>query len=209
MKKSFLVLALAITLTSATLEPDTFTGEIQYKYSFTDLEGNDVTGTRAQELGMEQHYFVSDSAYKSYDESNNITQLYDSRNNIYYGFWKDKTSRQIDALYRSSQQFIITKLDKKEKILGYDCESIRVETDNASTLYYYSPKLRIDRKAFGKHNFGDWNSYLQATNGALSLKYVITYPKEGYVWTIIAQKVTPMKLSGRDFSYPQGYALKN
>lgn len=187
----------------------TFTGKIQYKYSFTDLQGNDITDKLGIKLGLEQHYFVNDSNYKSYDESNNIIQLYNGRTNTYYGFDNNKTARRIDGLYRSSQQYKITRLDKKEKILGYDCEGIQVETDNTSTIYYYTPELRIDSKGFSKHNFGDFNAYLEATGGALSLKYIITYPKEGYIWTVVAQKITPMKLAVKDFEYPQGYLLEN
>lgn len=194
---------------SAIPDSGKFTGMIKYKYSYTDLEGNNITNKLGPELGLEQHYFVSDSSYKSYDQANNIIQLYDGRTNTYYGFAKNKTSRRIDALYRSSQQYIITKLDKKEKILGYDCVAIQVVTDKTSTVYYYSPELRISTKGFAKHNFGDFKSYLDATRGALALKYVITYPKEGYIWTILAQKITPMKLGGKDFVYPEGYELQN
>lgn len=209
MKKSFLVLAFAITLTSSIPDSVRFTGMIKYKYSFTDLEGHDITDKLGPKLGLEQHYFVNDSNYKSYDQSNNIIQLYNGRTNTYYGFANDKTSRRIDALYRSSQQFKVTKLDKKENILGYDCVAIQVDTDNTSTVYYFSPDLRISTRGFAKHNFGDFNAYLEAAGGALSLKYVITYPKEGYTWTILAEKVTPMKLDVKDFEYPEGYVLQN
>ena len=209
MKKSLVVLALAITMTSAMPDVETFTGKIQYKYFFTDLQGNDITEKAASVLGREQHYFVNSSNYKSYDEANNITQLYDSRSNTYYGFWKDKSSYKIDALTRTSQQYTVTKLDKKETILGYKCNAIQVETDESTSIYYYSPLLRIDHKAFSKHNFGDWNRYLEATNGALSLKYVITNRKKGYIWTILAEKITKMQLKTEDFEFPKGYTLKN
>lgn len=154
-------------------------------------------------------YFVSDSNYKSHDESNNITQLYDSRTNTYFGIWKDKTAHRIDALTKTSQQYIITKLDKTETILGYKCIAIPVETDESTTVYYYSPLLRINPTAFSKHNFGDWNRYLEASNGALSFKYVITNHKKGYIWTVLATKITKMPLGARDFEFPEGYVLKN
>ncbi len=208
-KYLLLLLALACIFISAIPFSVPFTGKIQYRYTFTDLEGNDISGQMGPQHGFEQHYFVSDSNYKSYNELNNIIQLYNARTNTYYGFGKDKTARRIDAMYRSSQQYKITKLDKKEKILGYDCVAIQVETDNTSTIYYYSPEIRINPKGFAKHNFGDFNTYLEATGGALSLKYVITYPKEGFIWTVIAQKITPMKLGTNDFEYPEGYSLQN
>ncbi|WP_276349173.1 DUF4412 domain-containing protein [Daejeonella sp. JGW-45] len=209
MKKIILLLLLGIGTISATPDAATFTGKIQYRYSFTDLQGNDITDRAAPLLGREQHYFVSDSNYKSYDETNTITQLYNSRSNTYFGFWKDKTASRIDALTRTSQQYKVTRLNKKEKILGYDCVAIQVETDNTSTIYYYSPLLRIDYKAYAKHNFGEWNNYLETTRGALSLKYIITNPQKGYVWTVLAEKITAMKLNARAFEFPQGYELRN
>ncbi len=209
MKKYILLLVITSIFISARPDSGTFTGKIQYKYSFTDLQGNDITDKAASSMGREQHYFVNNTFYKSYDEENNITQLYDSRSNTYYGFWKDKTSNKIDALTRTSQEYTITKLGKKETILGYKCISIQVETDDATTIYYYSPSLRIDYKAFAKHNFGDWNRYLEATDGALSLKYIITNHKKGYIWTILAEKITKMPLRTEDFEFPKGYALRN
>ena len=209
MKKSLLVLAIAIALTSATTDKSVFTGKIEYSFSFSDLQGNDITNRMASILGREQHYFVIDGNYKSYDEGQNITQLYNGRTNTYYGFWKDKTAHQIDALTRTSQQYLIKKLDKKEKILGYDCIAIQVDTDESTSVYYYSPLLKIDPNAFLKHNFGDWNRYLEATSGALSLKYVITNHKKGYVWTVLANKITKMPLRTVDFEFPEGYVLKN
>jgi hypothetical protein len=209
MKKSLLVLAIAIALTSAKTDKSVFTGKIEYSFSFSDLQGNDITNRMASILGREQHYFVIDGNYKSYDEGQNITQLYNGRTNTYYGFWKDKTAHQIDALTRTSQQYLITKLDKKEKILGYDCIAIQVDTDESTSVYYYSPLLKIDPNAFLKHNFGDWNRYLEATSGALSLKYVITNHNKGYVWTVLANKITKMPLRMVDFEFPEGYVLKN
>ncbi len=209
MKKRFLVLAFAFALTAAVPDPGLFTGEILYKYSFEDLEGKDITAIKGAELGLAQRYLVSDSSYKSYNENGDIIQLYQARTNMYYGFWKDKTSLQIDALNRSSQQYTVTHLNKNEKILGYDCRAIEVVTDNTSTVYYYSPEFRINSKGFEKHNFGDFNAYLKATDGALALKYIITYPKEGFRWTIIAEKIVKKKLNTEDFQYPSNYRLKN
>lgn len=209
MKKFLLALAIANVLSSTTPDLPPFTGKIQYNYSFSDLQGNDITTMTTELHGREQHYFVNDRNYKSYDESNNITQLYNGLTNTYYGFWKDKTAHRIDALTRTSQQYIITRQNKTEMIQGYECSAIEVKTDESTTLYYYSPLLRINPNGFLKHNFGDWNRYLKATNGALSLKYVITNHKKGYVWTILAMEISRMNLKETDFKFPKGYMLKN
>lgn len=209
MKKIILLIFVVFSAVSAIPGPGGFTGQIHYTYSFTDLEGRDITEKAAAVMGREQYYFVTDSSYKSYNEENVITQLYNSSSNTYYGFWKDKTASRIDALTRTSQQYKVTKLGKTETILGYDCMAIQVETDNTTTVYYYSPLLRINYQAYQKHNFGEWRNYLEATNGALSLKYIITNPQKGYIWTVKAEKISPMKLSESGFIFPDGYKLRN
>jgi hypothetical protein len=42
------------------------------------------------------------------------------------------------------------------------------------TIYWYSPELRIKEDNFSKHSFGNWNAYLNATKGGLTLKYEMT-----------------------------------
>lgn len=209
MKKLLAILILTLVLTSFSSDRDTFVGKITFNYSFTDLKGNDITDKMALYLGREQHYFIDDFNYKSYDENNTWMQLYNSETNSYYFFNKDNTAKRFDGATQTSQKFIVTKLDKKEKIAGYDCESIQVETDNASTIYFFNKTIKTNPKNFSKHNFGEWNKYLQATDGALSLKYIITDHKNGYISTCVAIEVSKLKLTASDFEFPIDKQLKD
>jgi len=208
MKRLFLFTLLATLLCSLTGEPQYFTGKIVMKYDFKDTKGNDMTEKIAAFLGREQHYFIDSSNYKSMDENNNWMQLYNSSNNSFYMFTKDKSAQKLDGGTHTSQKAEVIKLDKKEKIAGYECSALQMETDDATTVYYYSPRLRVNPAAFAKHNYGDWNKYLEASGGALALKFVMTDHKNGYVWTSTAIGVIPMKLTAKDFEFPSDYKVR-
>ncbi|WP_339924490.1 DUF4412 domain-containing protein [uncultured Cyclobacterium sp.] len=209
MKKLFAITILTLVLTSFTSDKETFVGKILYKYSFTDLKGNDITDQLVPYFGREQHYFIDNWNYKAYDEKNSWMQLYNSETNSYYYFNKDNTAQKHDGSTQTSQKFTVTKLDKKEKIAGYDCESIQVETDNATTIYYFNKTIKTDRKNFIEHEFGEWNKYLEATEGALSLKFVMTDHKNGFIWTSVATEVSKQKLTSSDFVFPADIKLKD
>ena len=159
-------------------------------------------------FGREQHYFIGRESYKAFDESSNWVQLYNSKTNTYYYFNKDKSVQKIDGLTKTSQKVVVTKLDKQESIAGYDCKSVRIDADNTSTIHYYCPSIKTTSSIFAKHNFGNWNTYLEATNGALSLKFVLTDRKNGYIMTAVAKEITKMGLNENDFKLPDDVSLR-
>ena len=209
MKKSIQIFIFIILLTSFKADNDIFIGKVLYKYTFTDLKGLDITDKLAPYLGREQHYFIDGKNYKAYDEKGNWVQLYNSETNYYYYFNKDKTVQKIDGSIQASQKAIITKLDIKEVIAGYECEAIQIETDNITTVYYYNASVKTDFKIFSKHNFGEWNKYLEASGGALSLKFVMTDRKLGYIWTSVATEISRQSLTSNDFELPAGLIIHN
>ena len=202
MRKLVASLILAVVLTAFTVDKDIFVGKILYQYSFSDLKGNEITEKLAPFFGREQHYFIDSENYKALDENGDLVQLYSSETNTYYYFNKGKFVQKIDGSTQTSQKAVITMLDKKEKIAGYDCNAVQIETDNATTIYYYSPSIKTDKEAFSRHNFGEWNKYLEATGGGLTLKFVMTNHKNGYVWTSVAAEVSRMDLKAEDFVLP-------
>lgn len=204
-----LVAFLIVGLTSfIEIEPSIFTGKISYRYSFSDLSGNDITERVSPLFGKGQYYFIDNNNYKTYDESNALTQLYNGSSNLYY-YIKDSAAIKIDAAQSSSEKVIITKLSKTEKIAGYECNAVLIETENASTIYYYSSGIKTSPQNFAKHNFSEWNKYLETTDGALPLKYIMTDLKNKYIWTSTAYAVVQMNISSDEFVLPKGMRLKN
>lgn len=209
MKKLITIFALYISITSFKSDSNLFVGKILYKYSFTDLKGNDISENLAPFIGREQHYFIDNYNYKAYDEKDNLVQLYNSYTNSYYYFNKDKTAKKFDGATQTSQKHVVTKLGIKENIAGYDCEAIQVETDNAIIIYYFNKSLKTNPKNFSKHNFGEWNKYLEATEGSLSLKYIMKDIINGYIWTSVATEVSPQNLKPEDFLFPKDVEIKD
>lgn len=199
---------MSIVLMSFVSDEGTFVGKILYKYSFSDLKGNDITDRLAPYLGREQYYFIDNWNYKAYDENGGEMQLYNSETNSYYYFDKENAATKYDGATETSKKFKVIKLDKKETIAGYDCEAIQVETDGTTTIYYFNRKIKTDPKNFARHNFGGWNKYLEATDGALSLKFVMTNHQRGYVWTSVATEVVAENLTSDDFVFPKNRKLK-
>lgn len=210
MKKIIAFVAVLTCLSSFKGSEESFSGKILYQYTFTDLSGKDMTDKMTPFVGKEQHYFISGKNYKAYDENNNLTQLYNAETNTYYSVNKDKTAQKLDGATVTSQRFEVKvkNLAATEKIAGYDCKSVQIETDGASTIYYYSPKVKIDAKVFAKHSLGEWNKYLETTQGCLALKYVMTNTKNGFIWTATAAKVEKQALPAKDFELPKDIQIK-
>ena len=206
MKKLVLLFAACIFLTAFQVNEKLFTGKIYYKYTFTDLQGNNINEQLEPYLGKEQNYFIDASNYKSYNQDK-LCQLYHSNTNSYY-YITDNTAKKMDGSQVTSQKFIVTHLDKTEKVAGFVCKSLQVETDDATTVYYYSPEVKTDKKVFAKHNFGEWNKYLEATNGALALKFIMTNKKNGFIWTSTAMEIVKMELAAKDFAMPDNVQIK-
>lgn len=201
MKKLLAFCLVFILLTSFRGDEESFTGKIVYKYTFTDLAGNDITEKLAPFFGAGQHYFIDSKNYKGLNEKLELVQLYNSETNKYHYYSADGV-KVFDGSTVTSQKADVTRLDKKEKVAGYECLSVKLETDNSETVYYYSPLVKVNPKAFEKHNFGEWNKYLQASGGGITLKFVLTNRKNGYIWTSVATEVVKMKLKAKDFAPP-------
>jgi len=207
MKNLLLLFAFFMTFSAFKSNEEFFNGKILYKYTFTDLQGNNINSKLAPYLGSEQHYFIDNKNYKSLNQ-NKLQQLYNSGTNNYYYFTDNNAAQKIDGSKATSQKFDVTRLDKTEKVAGYDCKAIQIETDEATTIYFYSPQIKTDKRVFAKHSFGEWNKYLEATDGALALKYIMTNKKYGYIWTSTATEISKMKFTSKDFSFPENVQVK-
>jgi hypothetical protein len=210
MKKILLLLFVACSTLSFKKQANYFTGKIIYKYQFKDAQGKDITDAMAKVLGREQHYFISEKNYKVCDEENNTLQLYNSDSNTNYQIAKDKTAQKTDASIITSEIFTVTRLKTKEKIAGYNCSSIQVITDDATTTYFYNPAIKINSKVYIKHNLGEWNKVLKATGGALPLKFKMINHKQGFItWVSTAIDIKREVLSENIFNLPSDIKIKN
>ena len=108
----------------------------------------------------------------------------------------------LDAGKKLSTGTKLTMLDTTATVMGYElvCKALQIEEDGVTTVYFYSPKLRVNPESYQKHLLGEWYSYMKATNGALTLKYIITNPKQHFVMISEAASVERLALSPADFT---------
>jgi hypothetical protein len=182
--------------------PD-FEGRIIYQYSFTDLQGNDISAKLAPYFGQQQRYFVKGGAYKAYNERDEWMQLYEPGPNLYHYFAGGKVAQTFQA-GEAAGPATTTALPKPETILGRRCQGVQIDADGMTTTYFFSPEVRVNPALYRQHNFGHWNTLMQASKGALPLMFTSVNPKQGYIIKAVAIDITPMKLKAEDFTLPAG-----
>lgn len=207
MKKMGIIALLFLMMTSFHSGSGDFVGMIKMKHKYKNLEGKDITSLLAPYLGREWEYYIDDKNYKSVNESGNWVQLYTGADNLYYSFTKEKSASKFDGGSTSSSKFEVTYLDRKEKVAGFLCDIMKVETDNQTTIYYYSKEVRTNPENFANHNYGNWNQYLKAADGGITLKFELTDHKNKFIWIATATSVKPMALTASDFEFPEGYSV--
>ena len=207
MKRICLLTVVTLSLLSFSHKPTTSSWKLVYVNSFTDLKGNDMTAQMARYFGKQNDYFIDDNNYKAYNENNKLMYLYNSSTNLYYSFI-NQTAEKIDAGQVTPEKPVVRKLPGKETVAGYECSGIEMETSSSTYVYYFTPSVSINKAAYAKHNFGDWNAYLEASNGAVPLKMIYTDKKLGFKWTSIAAQVIKVNLPEKDFEVPAGAMLK-
>lgn len=205
---TWIILFLAAFSTQAISQ--NFSGKIVYQNSFTDLKQNDITEKMSGYFGKVNNYFINNSNYKAYNEDNRLLYLYNSSTNTYYSFDPgSNTVQKINAETVTEKKITSKILPGKETICGFECSSVEIQTESGTTIYYFSPLIKVDTKAFLKHNYGEWNYYLGVSGGALPLKIFYTSKKMGFAWTALAIEVKKIDLIQNDFAFPPGIDLKN
>ena len=199
MNKIFAVILLLTTLAFRSADKE-FSGRIVYRNTFTTLQGADLSDKLAPYLGAEQWYYISGGNYKAYNEKKQLTQLYVRDVNQYQYFLGGQLQQTYDAASTLSKQVQITPLTETLTVAGYPCKAVKIVADDISTVYYYAPGLRVKTDDYSKHMFGEWYPYLKATEGGLTLKYISTNAKVGYIMTGEAISVDKMALKAADFT---------
>ena len=96
----------------------------------------------------------------------------------------------------------------KDTIAGYECSSFEMNVTDGKCIYYFITSIAVNKASYAKHNFSEWNTVLNATNGALPMKMTYTNNKAGYIWTSTVAEVTKADLTQKDFELPPGAVMK-
>lgn len=198
MKKNLLAAVVVLCSFATAAEGPWFSGKIVYHNSFVTLQGVDIADKLSPVLGNENLYYISDDNYKAYTEKKQLLELYNGNTNKFQFFMNGKAT-VMDA-HAGTPGAVVKPLPEKATIAGYACQSLQIDSDGNTTVYYFSPKVRVNPIRFAQHEMGDWATYLKASNGALPLKFVVTDRKQGFTMTSEATSVQAMPLAATEFT---------
>ena len=199
MRNLFFTFVISIIASNLLLSQNTyFVGHIVYKNMFFTPTGIDITDKLSEMMGKEQNYYIKSNNYKSvFNGSAMSMQLYNGFENKCYIIFPNKTGQEIDASVVSDSILSIEHISEDTLLLGRKCKKLVIKSSQSITIYYYDPNLQVDKKQYIKHEFGNWNRYLEETNGALPIKYVVK--NSIFIWDSEAVKIEEMNLMDSDF----------
>ena len=209
--RHFLVLSsIFLIVVSFNVTTKNFSGKIIYENTFVNSKNQDITKDMSSFFGKENIYFINDSNYRAYNENNELMYLYNSSANAYFDCdTKEKTAEKINAETVTSKKIKVKIVSDSDTICGFVCSCVEIKTESGTTKYFFTPLISVDKKYYSKHNYGEWNSCLDATNGAVPLKIVYKDKEKGYTWTSKAKEVTNLIIQQKDFELPKEITLKN
>lgn len=182
-----------------------FEGYILYSYQFSDSTGNDITMVMGKKRGLEQNYYINSSNYKGIDEKGQLSQLYNSNTNTYF-YQQGTKVKSFSGSVEYPKEFKYEIINDTTTIVGYMCKSIIVTTENGQTTYYFNDSISVNSKKFKNHRFGNWSSYLKASNGALPLKFIVK--KKDYTWIATATVVKKQDINDDEFDIDKILEIK-
>ena len=201
MKKLLVAISLLMCSFITAADGPWFGDKILYHNSFATLAGQDISDKLAPVLGSENLYYVSGHNYKAYTEKKQLLELYTGKTNQLQYFINGQASSisSMDAA-TGTPGAVVKPLLGKATIAGYACQSLQTDTDGNTSVYYFSPEVRVNAALYSKHLAGDWATFLNASHGALPLKFTVTNRKQGFVTTSEATSVEAMPLVATEFA---------
>src|SRR5579859_3447537 len=178
--------------------PSSFEGELDYKISGNGMPDSSWTS-----------YFKNG---KTRVESEDMVQVGDIKNNIYYTLFPAKKTyiaMQInDALSKASTNGFgnVSKTGKTDVILGRPCQEILVETEYGNYSMWGDEELFkiVEEASKGTHSMLDWLKRLKFS-GHFALK-TVSYEKSGKVsQTTVVTKIEEKHLDDSLFTLPASY----
>ncbi len=198
-KSPIFLLLLLIAPSFSSAQSNSFSGKIVYEYTFENPNnGADLTANFTPFFGSEQHYYIDGLNYKSYNAKGELTQLYNSdTNTYYYQNPQDGSILKMNAAEGSEESITVKHENSTDMILGKELKKVTIISDGSKTIYWYNSEISVDHTVFENHKFGDWGIYLEATDGALPLKYIAEV--QGFLWISTAISIEEMTFEKGDF----------
>jgi hypothetical protein len=207
MTRTALNLLLLFLLTASFSFEGTFEGKVVYRNSYKSNMPNVTDQQFTSMMGNTQEYFIKGGNYKSVNNGAlSQWQLYVNKDNKFYNkmsnsqavYWNDAAVHGDKVIKAEVNKGVIN-------ILGYACDELILTCTSGTEKYYFSPRLKLDAKAFAQHKLGNWSEYVSRAQ-AIPLKMVIE--KAQFSLEAVAVEVTPMKLDDSQFELPANSKLE-
>jgi hypothetical protein len=180
-----------------------FEGSIQYNLKYHDQTGSMTDAQADMFIGTEQLYQIKGDHYRSAMNGRmNMVQLYIGNDTLYNTMQGRNALLYMDATTSTDSVLSHTITDSEEKIAGFACKVLKVNSKEGVSTYWFSDQVRVDPKLYQKHLYGLFGQVLQWTNGALPLKNI--NETKQFKIEILAKTVTKEALDSGIFILPQG-----
>lgn len=198
----YLLLLFLFVVSTANLQAQ-FEGKIVYKNKYTSKIFTVPDQQLTTMLGSETEYFIKGGSYKTVTNGSFLQwQLYINKDNkLYNKFSLAETLMWNDCSTNPNEVIKVETKKRALKILDYECDEIMMTCKNGTQKYYFSSKLKIDAKAFSKHNFYNFNKYAELAR-AIPLKTIVEVDQ--FILENEATEVKEMKLDDTFFELPAG-----
>lgn len=195
------LLAIAMTVLTATVFGQAFQGKIVYQNTYVSKLPNVTSEQFTSMMGSTQTYIIKDGDYKSTANGTMFQwQLYINNDNKLYT--KMSTSEKIlwnDGATNPDEVLKVEVNKGVTEVLGYKCDEVVLTCKSGTQKYYFSSQLGVDISLFTKHLYGNWYDFLKVSK-ALPLKSVVENAQ--FTLTSIATEVKEMKLDDKEFQLP-------
>lgn len=169
--RNFILILITVFNLNAYAQKEPFEGYILYRYTYLDLEGNDITAQKLLENDSVQHYYINAYNYVAYDENQILKQLYNASSNRYF-FSRADNIYVLDAGENSQPKPKFTLSNDNKEILGFNCTAIVEGEGPKASIRYVSEDIWVDHRPFKHHVMGGWGPFLEASNGKLPLELI-------------------------------------
>lgn len=186
-----------------------FEGKIEYKTSYKVLSDKESEASLKNDLGTKMTFIVKNGFTKEISNAayGNLHIFNPIENRIYF---TDSFSPNI-LFYTNGKKAEPNKnvkykvVKNAEIILGHKCDKLIYIAENYEIVYFYSPDLKYDPKYTKNFTYTNKNEKV-AIMKSIFLKQVMT--TKNFIATVEAVKITPQKISDKEFDKPKHKVLK-
>jgi len=189
-----LLITLLFSLCASITFAQSLEGKIVYKNTYKSKTPNATDAQWNAMMGTVQNYYIKGGNYKSVSDGKLMQwQIYRAAENKMYNKMVNSAQPMAVDASVNDDKVISSKVERNAAvILGYKCDKLTLNCTSGVQIYFFAPKLFIDKKLYSKHAYGNYYAYLSVANSA-ALKIIFdapTFHMEGIATSVSREKVS-------------------